>query len=809
MNIHTKDITIGDVTFKLETGKIARNADGAVMITCGKSVMLCTAVVSKKADPNKNFLPLSVTCIDKFYSVGKIPGGFIKREGKPSDNEVLQGRLVDRSMRPIFPEGFYNDIQIICTLLSHDKQSDSQAMSLIGASAACLLAGIPTTNVVAGCRIALIDDKLVTFPSVDQIAESKLDLFVSGTSSSVLMVESEANEVTEAQMIEAIEAAQKVIREIIVGIKELGFAAAKPKVHYKPATYEDLYEKMKDFASEKLESCYAITKKQERVSALNKVNDEINEKFVSEEHGANVIGQLVKKLSEEIVRGDILRNGKRIDGRGVADVRQISVEKDILPKEFVHGSALFTRGETQALVVTTLGGALDEQSIDGVHESGKERFMLHYNFPPYSVGEAEPLRGVGRREIGHGKLAYKALKAMLPTREEFPYAMRVVSEITESNGSSSMATVCGASMSMMSTGIPMKKPVAGIAMGLIKDCEEFAVLTDIMGDEDHLGDMDFKVAGTDTGITALQMDMKINGITADIMKAALKQALDARLHILGKMNALISEPSALSEHTPKIFEMNVPSDKIADVIGKSGATIKDICEKTGTKINIENDGLVRIFAANAEIGEEAMSMIKEILTDIVVGNIYEGTVDKIMAFGAIVLLPGKKSGMVHISEIVPQRVEDINEFLVVGQKVTVKVLDLDDRKRVKLSIKAANPEYADLPKEERADRGERRDNRSNDRGDRGDRGNGGGRGGFGGGRRDDRGNGGSDRNERNDRSDRGDRRFAKPNFNDSNDSYNESPEINVNDFASHDDGHKSGNRSFSDLAKNINSYDDE
>ncbi len=731
--ITKREIQWGESTLTLETGKVARQADGAVIATYGNTSVLCTAVGAKQAKEGIDFFPLTVTYQEKAFAAGKIPGGFFKREGRPAEKEVLTSRLIDRPIRPLFEDNFYNEVQVICTVMSYDGKNDADIVAMVGASAALAISGIPFNGPIGGARVGLIDGKFVLNPEVSLMPTSDLDLIVAGTKDSVMMVESEAKVLTEEQMLDAVVFGHKEIQPVIKMINELAREAGKDRWNVEIPDHSALYKQIKQLTESKLRDAYKEKDKQTRVEKISAAKKETIEKLSKdltegEELDNLVVGGLLKKLEKEIVRGDILKSGTRIDGRDTKTVRKIESETSFLPQ--THGSALFTRGETQAIVVTTLGTGQDEQRIDSLQGDNTEHFMLHYNFPPYSVGEATPMRPPGRREIGHGKLAWRALRPMLPTKEEFPYTIRIVSEITESNGSSSMATVCGSSLSLMDAGVPIKAPVSGIAMGLIKEGDEFAVLSDILGDEDHLGDMDFKVAGPEGGITSLQMDIKIDGITPEIMQIALSQAKEGRMHILGEMSKSISTPrSDVNPNAPKITTLTIPTDKIREVIGSGGAVIRDICEKTGAKIDIEDDGTVKVAAVNGDAAAEAVRIIKEIVQDAEVGKIYEGPVTKIVDFGAFVRFMGKSEGLVHISEISNERVPSVNDVLKEGQVVKVKLLDVE-RGKFRLSMKSVNQEtgedlggtYTPRPKFDKGGRGggDRDRNRDRDR-DGGDR----------------------------------------------------------------------------------------
>ena len=693
-NIVKKEIQWGGKTLSFETGKMARQADGAVVVTYGETVVLCTAVAQKTVKPGVDFFPLTVNYQEKRYANGTFPGGFFKREARPSDKETLTSRLIDRPLRPLFPKGFYNETQVICTVISHDMENDADVPALIGASAALAISGIPLEEPIAAARVAYNDGEFVLNPTLEEMKDNALDLVISGTKSSVLMVESEAKILSEETMLEAVEFGHKHMQPVIDLIQELKDEAGKEVWTVEQVDNSELEEKIANLAEDALREAYKETDKQSRVEKVNAAKESTKESLVEElgedfVDGVTVDG-LLKSLEKKIVRGDILKTKRRIDGRGESDIRNIVPEVEILPR--THGSALFTRGETQALAVTTLGTAQDMQIVDELAGESKENFMLHYNFPPYSVGEASFLRGPGRREIGHGKLAWRALSAAIPSQEEFPYTIRVVSEITESNGSSSMATVCGASLSMMDAGVPLKAPVAGIAMGLILEGDEFAVLSDILGDEDHLGDMDFKVAGTKDGITALQMDIKINGITTQIMKQALEQAKDGRIHILSKMSEALSEnKDTVSKNAPQITSVKINKEKIGELIGPGGKNIREICEVSGAKVDIEEDGTVKVAAVNGEAAEKALQMINDIVAEVEIGAIYEGKVVKLLDFGALVNFLGKTDGLVHISEIKAERIEKVSDEVNVDDVVKVKVVSVD-RGKVRLSMKRVDQE---------------------------------------------------------------------------------------------------------------------
>ena len=690
MNPVIKKFEYGKHTVTLETGRIARQATGAVLVSMDQTVVLCTVVANKKAQDGQDFFPLSVHYQEKTYAAGKIPGGFFKREARPSEKETLTSRLIDRPIRPLFPNDFKNEVQIICTVVSAQSDLDPDIPSMIGASAALAISGVPFNGPIGGARVGYTDEVgYILNPSYDELGSSSLDMVVSGTSDAVLMVESEAKELSEDQMLGAVLFAHQEMQVVIEAINSLEKDAGKPSWDWEPPLInQDLYNSIHTSVIGDLGQAYQIIEKAERYEKVGAIRDAAIDKFVDEENNVSetLVRDLFSKIEKDLVRQRIVNNEPRIDGRDNQTVRPLSMQVGLLPK--THGSALFTRGETQALVVTTLGSVRDAQIIDGLEGTSKDNFLFHYNFPSYSVGEAGRVGPVGRREIGHGRLAKRGVLAMMPDEESFPYTIRVVSEITESNGSSSMASVCGSSLSMMDAGVPLKSPVAGIAMGLVKEKDKFAVLTDILGDEDHLGDMDFKVAGSEKGITALQMDIKIDGITEEIMEIALNQALAARLHILSEMNQVISSPrSELSENAPSMSAFKIDVDKIRDVIGKGGATIRQITEDTGATVDIEDDGTIRIYGEDKSSLDAAVKMVEDITAEAEVGQIYEGKVERIVDFGAFVnILPGK-DGLLHISQISTERVEKVTDVLEEGQIVKVKVLDVDQRGRIKLSIK--------------------------------------------------------------------------------------------------------------------------
>lgn len=707
MNPVTKTFQWGSQTVTLETGRVARQASGAVLVTIDKTQVLCTVVAAKSAKPGQDFFPLSVHYQERSYAVGKIPGSFFKREGRPSEKETLTSRLIDRPIRPLFPNGFQNEVQVICTVMSADKDNDPDIAALIGTSAALAVSGVPFAGPVGAARVGFTaEEGYILNPSYSQLKTSLLDMVVAGTQDAVLMVESEAQQLSEDQMLGAVLYAHQEMQAAVQVIKELAAEAAKPAWNWQPEQEDTaLLGAVAEGYKAGLGDAYRITDKMERYTKVGTLRDQAVEQLAAGEnaqYSADDVKGVFSKLEKQIVRQRIINGEPRIDGRDGRTVRPINVEVGVLNKS--HGSALFTRGETQAIGVATLGTSRDAQFVDALAGDFKDNFMLHYNFPPYSVGECGRMGGTGRREIGHGRLARRSLEAVLPTAEEFPYTVRVVSEITESNGSSSMASVCVGSLSLMDAGVPLKAPVAGIAMGLVKEGERFAVLTDILGDEDHLGDMDFKVAGTADGITALQMDIKIEGITQKIMEIALEQAQQARLHILGQMNQVLSiSRQDVSENAPSMHVMKVDSDKIRDIIGKGGATIRAICEETEAQIDIEDDGTVRVYGADAASRDAAVDRILAITAEAEIGAIYTGKVARIVDFGAFVtILPGK-DGLVHISQISDERVENVNDYLKEGQDVQVKVLDVDQRGRIKLSMKEAKAEEAVASTEEGAE----------------------------------------------------------------------------------------------------------
>ncbi len=695
-NTVRKEFKYGNDTVILETGKIARQATGAVLVSIGNTVVLATVVGRKTASPDQDFFPLTVNYQEKTYAAGKIPGGFFKREGRPTEKETLTSRLIDRPIRPLFPKGFMNEVQVICTVVSSDKHVDPDIASMIGASAALAISGIPFAGPIGAARVGYTNnDGYLLNPSNTMLETSDLDMVVAGTESAVLMVESEAKELSEDLMLGAVLFAHQEMQAVITAIKEFQAQAGKPAWDWTPAATNDvLANAISGAFAEGIKSAYQISDKMQRQDAVAELRDQAVTQFASEEADPPVTGKEVQgifaKLEKHIVRQNIIAGHPRIDGRDTKTVRPISVETGVLQK--THGSALFTRGETQALVVATLGALRDAQIIEDLGGTRKDHFMLHYNFPPFSVGETGFMSGPKRREIGHGRLARRGVAAVLPSEDEFPYAIRVVSEITESNGSSSMASVCGTSLALMDAGVPVKAPVAGIAMGLIKEDNGVAVLTDILGDEDHLGDMDFKVAGSANGVTALQMDIKIQGITEEIMETALDQAYNARMHILGEMNKVISAPGQISQYAPSMANLKIHPDKIRDVIGKGGAVIRSITEETGASIDIDDDGNVRIYGEDATSRDAAVARIEEITAEAEIGKVYKGIVSKIVDFGAfITILPGK-DGLVHISQIAQERVENVHDFLKEKQEVVVKVLKIDDRGKISLTMKDVTDE---------------------------------------------------------------------------------------------------------------------
>ena len=707
-DVTTKSMQWGEETLTLETGKVARQADGTVIATLGETSVMANVTFAKEAKPGQDFFPLTVHYNEKYYAAGKIPGGFFKREARPTEKETLTSRLIDRPIRPLFVPGFKNEVLVMCTVLSHDLVNDPDMVAMIAASAALTLSGAPFMGPIAGCRVGYAEGEYVLNPEIEDMdklrdnPEQRLDLVVAGTRDAVMMVESEAYELTEAEMLGAVQFGHDAIKPVIDLIVALAEDAAKEPFDFTPPDYSALYDAVKAAGETQMRAAFALTDKQERTTAIAAAREAIRAQLSEEQLEDSNLGAAFKKLESSILRGDIISGGARIDGRDNATVRPIVSEVGILPR--THGSSLFTRGETQALVITTLGTGDDEQMIDALHGTSRSNFLLHYNFPPYSVGEVGRVGPPGRREIGHGKLAWRALQAVLPAATDFPYTIRLVSEITESNGSSSMASVCGGSLSMMDAGVPLKAPVAGVAMGLIlEDDGRFAVLTDILGDEDHLGDMDFKVAGTDKGITSLQMDIKVAGITHEIMEQALAQAKDGRMHILGEMSKALTTHSGFSEYAPKIETMNVPTDKIREVIGSGGKVIREIVETSGAKVDINDDGVVKIASNDADAIKRAYDMIYSIVAEPEEGAVYKGKVVKIVDFGAFVNFFGKRDGLVHVSQIENRRLNHPSDVLKEGQEVWVKLLGFDDRGKVRLSMKVVDQATGQEMAKENAD----------------------------------------------------------------------------------------------------------
>jgi len=690
--INREEIEWGGRKLVLESGRIARQADGAVLATYGETVVLATAVGETEPKPGIDFFPLTVNYQEKFYAAGKIPGGYFKREGRPTERETLISRLIDRPIRPLFVPGYRNETQVVVTVLSHDLENEPDVVAVVAASAALTLSGIPFMGPIGAARVGFIAGEYKLNPQIDEMTNSELDLVVAGTADAVLMVESEAKELSEETMLGAVMFGHREMQKVIDAIIRLAEKAAKEPREVKTAEYEAELGLLARHAEDELKAAYQVAGKAERHDRIDAIKDEAAAVLVSEEEGRihpNLFGKLFKELESRVMRGAVIDTGFRIDGRDLKTVRPIVSQVGVLPR--AHGSALFTRGETQALVVATLGTGEDEQFVDSLEGTYKQHFMLHYNFPPYSVGEVGRMTGAGRREIGHGKLAWRAINPLLPDKTTFPYTIRVVSEITESNGSSSMATVCGSSLALMDAGVPLKRAVAGIAMGLILEGQKFAVLSDILGDEDHLGDMDFKVAGTEAGVTSLQMDIKITGITEEIMRVALNQAKDGRLHILGEMSKAITAARAeLGEHAPRIETIKIPTDKIREVIGSGGKVIREIVEKTGAKIDIQDDGTVKVASADGASIKAALKWIKSIVAEPEVGEIYEGKVVKIMDFGAFVNFFGPRDGLVHISELAAKRVGKVGDVVKEGDMVKVKLIGVDDRGKVRLSMKAVD-----------------------------------------------------------------------------------------------------------------------
>ncbi|MBR9821492.1 MAG: polyribonucleotide nucleotidyltransferase [Rhodobacteraceae bacterium] len=708
-NVTKKEMQWGDETLTLETGKVARQADGTVIATLGETSVMANVTFAKQQKEGQDFFPLTVHYQEKYYAAGKVPGGFFKREARPTEKETLTARLIDRPIRPLFAPGFKNEVLVMCTVLSHDLENDPDVVAMIAASAALTISGAPFMGPIAGCRVGFSNGEYVLNPSVDDMQglrnnpEQRLDLVVAGTKGAVMMVESEAYELTEDEMLGAVTFAHEQIQPVLDLIISLAEETAKEPFAFTPPDYSELSAAVKAAGEDKMRAAYAITDKQERTAAVAAVKEEIKAALSEEQLADANLGSALKKLESSVLRGDVVKNGKRIDGRRTDEVRPIAAETGLLPR--THGSALFTRGETQGLVVTTLGTGDDEQFIDALHGNFKSNFMLHYNFPPYSVGEVGRVGSPGRREIGHGKLAWRALQAVLPAATDFPYTIRIVSEITESNGSSSMASVCGGSLSMMDAGVPLKAAVAGVAMGLVlEDDGSYAVLTDILGDEDHLGDMDFKVAGTSEGITSLQMDIKVQGITPEIMKTALAQAKEGRLHILGEMNKALDGAAEFSAHAPRIETMQIPTDKIREVIGSGGKVIREIVETSGAKVDINDDGIIKIASSDAEAIQRAHDMIYSIVAEPEEGKVYKGKVVKLVDFGAFVNFFGKRDGLVHVSQIENRRLNHPSDVLKEGQEVFVKLVGFDDRGKVRLSMKVVDQETGEeAAKEENAE----------------------------------------------------------------------------------------------------------
>jgi len=692
-----KSMQWGEETLTLETGKIARQADGSVIATLGETSVMANVTFAKEQKPGMDFFPLTVHYQEKYYAAGKVPGGFFKREARPSEKETLTARLIDRPIRPLFVPGFKNETLVMCTVLSHDLVNDPDIVAMIATSAALTISGAPFRGPIAGCRVGFSDGEYILNPEIDDMhnlrnnPEQRLDLVVAGTKDAVMMVESEAYELTEEEMLGAVTFAHEQIQPVCDLIISLAEECAKEPFNFTPPDYSDLYAAVKAVGEDDMRAAFAIRDKQERTHAISAARDAIKAKLTEEQLEDGNLGSAFKKLESTVLRGDVVKNGNRIDGRRLDEIRDIVCETGLLPR--THGSALFTRGETQGLVVTTLGTGDDEQFIDALHGNFKSNFLLHYNFPPYSVGEAGRVGPPGRREIGHGKLAWRALQAVLPAATDFPYTIRLVSEITESNGSSSMASVCGGSLSMMDAGVPLKTSVAGVAMGLVlEDDGSFAILSDILGDEDHLGDMDFKVAGTSEGITSLQMDIKVAGITPEIMKQALEQAKSGRMHILGEMDKALSGAADFSIHAPRIETMQVPTDKIREVIGSGGKVIREIVEVSGAKVDINDEGIIKIASPNADSIKKAYDMIYSIVAEPEVGQVYDGKVVKIVDFGAFVNFFGKRDGLVHVSQIENRRLNHPSDVLKEGQDVKVKLLGFDDRGKVRLSMKVVDQE---------------------------------------------------------------------------------------------------------------------
>ncbi|WP_176248988.1 polyribonucleotide nucleotidyltransferase [Sulfitobacter sp. HGT1] len=708
-NVTTKSMQWGEETLTLETGKVARQADGSVIATLGETSVMANVTFARQQKPGQDFFPLTVHYQEKYYAAGKVPGGFFKREARPTEKETLTARLIDRPIRPLFVPGFKNEVLVMCTVLSHDLVNDPDMVAMIAASAALTISGAPFRGPIAACRVGFEGGEYVLNPTVDDMQdlrlkpEQRLDLVVAGTKEAVMMVESEAYELSEEEMLGAVKFAHEQIQPVIDLIIDLAEDTAKEPFDFQPVDYSDLSAAVKAAGEDAMRAAFAIADKQERTAAVAAARETIKAALTDEQKEDANLGSALKKLEASILRGDVVKTGTRIDGRKTDEIREIVSETGILSR--THGSALFTRGETQGLVVTTLGTGDDEQFIDALHGNFKSNFLLHYNFPPYSVGEVGRVSGPGRREIGHGKLAWRALQAVLPASTDFPYTIRVVSEITESNGSSSMASVCGGSLSMMDAGVPLKAPVAGVAMGLILEEDgSYAILSDILGDEDHLGDMDFKVAGTEAGITSLQMDIKIAGITPEIMEKALAQAKAGRVHILGEMNKALSGAGEFSVHAPRIETMQIPTDKIREVIGSGGKVIREIVEVSGAKVDINDEGIIKIASPNGESIKKAYDMIWSIVAEPEEGAVYTGTVVKIVDFGAFVNFFGKRDGLVHVSQIENRRLNHPSDVLKEGQEVKVKLLGFDDRGKVRLSMKVVDQETGEeIKKEEGAE----------------------------------------------------------------------------------------------------------
>ncbi|UOA30722.1 Polyribonucleotide nucleotidyltransferase [Sulfitobacter sp. DSM 110093] len=707
-NVTKKSIQWGEETLTLETGKVARQADGSVIATLGETSVMANVTYARQQKPGQDFFPLTVHYQEKYYAAGKVPGGFFKREARPTEKETLTARLIDRPIRPLFVPGFKNEVLVMCTVLSHDLVNDPDMVAMIAASAALTISGAPFMGPIAGCRVGYEDGDYILNPTIDDMQdlrlnpEQRLDLVVAGTKDAVMMVESEAYELSEEEMLGAVKFAHEQIQPVIDLIIDLAEDAAKEPFDFQPDDYSDLSAAVKAAGEDEMRAAFAIADKQERTAAVAGARETIKGKLTDEQLEDKNLGSAMKGLEASILRGDVVKTGKRIDGRRTDEIRDIVAETGILPR--THGSALFTRGETQGLVVTTLGTGDDEQFIDALHGNFKSNFLLHYNFPPYSVGEVGRVGPPGRREVGHGKLAWRALQAVLPAATDFPYTIRLVSEITESNGSSSMASVCGGSLSMMDAGVPLKSAVAGVAMGLIlEDDGSYAILSDILGDEDHLGDMDFKVAGTEAGITSLQMDIKVAGITPEIMEKALAQAKEGRIHILGEMNKALSGASDFSVHAPRIETMQIPTDKIREVIGSGGKVIREIVEVSGAKVDINDEGIIKIASANGDAIKKAYDMIYSIVAEPEEGAVYTGTVVKIVDFGAFVNFFGKRDGLVHVSQIENRRLNHPSDVLKEGQEVKVKLLGFDDRGKVRLSMKVVDQETGEEVTKEEAE----------------------------------------------------------------------------------------------------------